>query len=670
MIHNKMTKLRNKISQFFSQNSFSPLLTVVANLALAYVVYFVCRIVFLLTNLSSFSDTLTPAHLLEMLRGGFLFDSSAIMYTNALWIVLVLFPLHQKETPVYRKICKWVFVAVNSLAVVMNLCDCVYFQYTSRRTTSTVFGEFSHEGNLASIFGTELVRHWYLVLIGLALIYAIWRLYVSHRLKRHLLCWWRYDLAMLVSVLLLAPCIVGGMRGGLAHSVRPITVSNANQYVDHPTEAAIVLNTPFSLLRTIGKNVFEEPKYFTSDRQMLSYFTPVHQPAPGAAMQNMKNVVVLIVESFGKEYVGSLNRDLDGGHYKGYTPFIDSLLTKSLTFEYTFANGRKSIDAMPSTLSSIPMMVEPFFLTPASMNDLTGLAGMLHAKGYYSAFFHGAQNGSMGFEAFARATGYDKYFGRTEYDADPKGGAEADFDGMWAIWDEPYLQHVVRTVSGFKQPFVASVFTASSHHPFKVPQQYESVYKDEGGQPIHKCVRYTDMALRKFFQSASRQPWYRNTIFVLVADHTNQHTHPFYRTDQGLYSIPIIFYTPDGSLRPEIKKNVIAQQTDVLPTLMGILDYDKPYIAFGCDLLTTPAEQTWAFNYNNGVYQYFKGDLMLQFDGQRTKALYRFKTDPLLRHNLAGKLPEQQQRLELELKSLIQQYMHRMNTNTLIIPQR
>ena len=272
----------------------------------------------------------------------------------------------------------------------------------------------------------------------------------------------------------------------------------------------------------------------------------------------------------------------------------------------------------------------------------------------------------MGFEAFARATGYDKYFGRTEYNADPKGGGDADFDGMWAVWDEPYLQHVVRMVNGFKQPFVASVFTASSHHPFKVPEQYAATFKDEGGQPIHKCVRYTDMALRKFFEAASKQPWYENTVFVLVADHTNQNTHPYYKTDQGLYSIPIIFYTSDGSLETGMKQGVIAQQIDVLPTLMGMLGYDKPYIAFGCDLLHTPAAQTWAFNYNNGVYQYFKGDFLLQFDGQKTKALYRFKTDPLLKQNLAGKLAIQSQ-LENELKSLIQQYMHRMTTNTLIM---
>ena len=269
----------------------------------------------------------------------------------------------------------------------------------------------------------------------------------------------------------------------------------------------------------------------------------------------------------------------------------------------------------------------------------------------------------MGFAAFARATGYQRYFGRTEYNADPEGNGDADFDGMWAVWDEPYLQHMVRCVNTFRQPFLATVFTASSHHPFKVPEQYAATFPEEG-EPIHKCVRYTDMALRKFFEAAQKQPWYRNTIFVLVADHTNQNSHAFYKTDQGLYSIPIIFFTPDGSIAPGVRTDVIAQQTDIMPTLMGMLGYDRPYVAFGCDLLHTPAAHTWAFNYNNGVYQYFKGDLMIQFDGSRTKAVYRFKTDPLLRQNLVGKVSEQSA-LERELKALIQQYMHRMNTNRL-----
>ena len=642
----------------------TPIIAVLCNLAIAYAVYMLTRVIYFAVNHSYFVSNLTTGRALEMLNGGLVFDTSAIMYTCAVYILLMLLPLPRKETPAFHKAMRWLFVVLIGLAVAMNLADSVYFRYTTRRTTATVFSEFSGEDNLLSIFAVEMVRNWYLVLAAAAIIWAVYKLYVTPRLERHTLKRAPYFIVQCVSLAVMIPLAVAGMRGGVSHSTRPITISNANQYVERPTETALVLNTPFSILRTLGKDVFENPRYFADTTEVDAIYSPVHQPDT-ASVFTPKNVVVFIVESFGKEYVGSLNRDLDGGTYKGYTPFIDSLLTRSLTFENSFANGHKSIDAMPSILSGIPMMREPFFLTSASLNDISGLASLLAPKGYQSAFFHGANNGSMGFQAYARDIGYDQYLGRTEYDADPHFGGDKDYDGIWAIWDEPFLQFMLSKLNSFRQPFLATVFTASSHHPFKVPEQYADSLKDEGGQPIHKCIRYTDMALRRFFEGAARQPWYANTLFVIVADHTNQSTHEFYKNDLGTYSVPILFFTPDGSVAPGVDRERIAQQADIMPTILGFLGYDKPYLAFGNDLTRTEPADTWAFNYNNGVYQYIKGDFMLQFDGTATKALYDFRRDPLLRNNLAGKV-SQQAAMERELKAFIQQYITRMNENRLL----
>ena len=651
--------MKNKILT----SRFAPLVALALNLIMAYVVYFIARVAYLLENYSIFSQGLDTNGLFSAFQGGLMFDSSAIMYTCSLYIAMMILPLHLKERPAYHKVCKWIFVIVNAIGLVLNLMDTVYFQYTSRRTTSTVFSEFGNEGNLAGIFGTELLHHWYLVLLAIVVVWLMWKLYVMPRLTVQHARSWRYYVIMVAGVLLMVPAMIGGMRGGLAIAVRPITVSNANQYVDRPVDAALVLNTPFALLRTMGKDVFSNPHYFDNETQLEAVFTPVHTP-DSTAHFTPKNVVVIIVESYGKEYLGFFNHDLDGGKYKGYTPFIDSLMAKSLTFKYSYANGRKSIDAMPSVLSGIPMMVEPFFVTPASMNSLSGLARQLDGKGYTTAFFHGAQNGSMGFQAFARATGYQQYLGRSEFNNDPSTNGDDDFDGTWAIWDEPFLQFMVHKLNSYKQPFMATVFTASSHHPFKVPKNLENQFPDEGTQPIHKCVRYTDMALRHFFEEAAKQPWFNNTIFVFTADHANQTTHDVYKTDLGLYSIPIAFYTPDGSLQPAVRDDVVMQQANVMPTIMGLLGYDKPYLAFGCDVLNTPPEQPWAFNYHNGIFQLLQGEWMLQFDGEKTKALYRFKQDPMLRNNLAGKVPEQAQ-MERMLKAIIQQYMTRMTENRL-----
>ena len=588
-----MRQLNNKL--------FSPLLVVLWNLLLVYLIYQIARIEYWLENSSYLNYTF------DVWRGGLMFDTSAILYTNALYVVLMLFPLHYKETTIYHKICKWLFIIVNGLAFAINLADSVYFRYTMRRTTSTVFDEFSSEGNLGSIIGTEFLSHWYLVLLFALIMWLLWKFYATPNLNVKVLNKWKYNGACLLSLILFTPFCIAGMRGGFATAVRPITISNAMQYTARPTDAPLVLNTPFSLLRTIDTNVFVVPNYFDSAEEMEAVYTPIHIPSDSLQMEK-KNVVVLIVESFGREYIGALNKTLEDGKYKGYTPCVDSLISKSTTFNHSFCNGRKSIDGMPSILSSIPMFVEPFILTPSSMNDYTGLAGILAKEGYETAFFHGAQNGSMGFQAFAQKTGFQRYYGRTEYE---ESCGTADFDGTWAIWDEPFLQFFANEMSKMKQPFMTSVFTASSHHPFAVPEKYKKQFVEEELE-IHKCIRYTDMSIGKFFDTASRQPWFKNTIFVLTSDHTNMSNHAEYQTDLGGFCSPIIIYDPS---RPEGKTvDKIAQQIDILPTILGMLNYTKPY--FG------------------------------------------------LKNNIKGKV-EIQQQMERELKAIIQQYMERMKQDCL-----
>ena len=629
---------------------FSPLLAVLWNLLLVYLTYQVARIEYWLENSSYLNYTF------DVWRGGLMFDTSAILYTNALYVVLMLFPLHYKETVAYHKICKWVFIAVNGLALMINLADSVYFQYTMRRTTTSVFDEFSNEGNLFSIIGKEFFSHWYLVILFLLVMAALCKFYVSPQLDAHKINRWRYSGACLLSLLLYTPFCIAGMRGGFATAVRPITVSNATQYTERPTDAPLVLNTPFALLRTIGTNVFVIPNYFDNQEEMQSVYTPIHFPKDSLQM-NKKNVVILIVESFGREYIGSLNKTLESDKYKGYTPCVDSIISHSTTFRYSFCNGRKSIDGMPSILSSIPMFIEPFILTPSSMNNYTGLAGILAKEGYETAFFHGAQNGSMGFQAFAQKIGFQRYYGRTEYEASQ---GENDFDGTWAIWDEPFLQYYATEMSKMKQPFMTSVFTASSHHPFAVPEKYKKQFPEEELE-IHKCIRYTDMSIGKFFETASRQPWFKNTIFVLTSDHTNMSNHAEYQTDLGGFCSPIIIYDPSHPKGEML--DIIAQQIDILPTILGMLGYPKPYFGFGIDLLNTPSEETWAVNYLNGIYQYVKYGHVLQFDGSQTKAVYSLD-DRMMKHNLKGKVGVQA-KMERELKAIIQQYMERMTQDRL-----
>ena len=633
-------------------------LAFVCNLAMVYLVYGICRLAYLFENWSALSAGFDTLSFWEAFKGCWMFDTSAILYTNALYAVLMLIPLHFKETKVWQTIAKWVYVLINSLCIIANLADAVYFQYTGRRTTVSVFSEFSHESNLGSVFGVEILHHWYLVVLGVILIAALIYLYVKPAGMLSFKGWKSYLIYYMIHIAcfgLYIPITVCGMRGGATTAVRPITISNANQYINRPAEAALILNTPFSLIRTVNKNVFADPGYFTQE-ELDSLYSPVHTPADSLIVRK-KNVVILILESFGREYI------------EGYAPFVDSLTQRSVTFDYTYGNGRKSVDGMPSILSSIPRFIEPFFLTPASLNRVSGIAGELGKNGYYSAFFHGAENGSMGFEAFAHATGYNDYFGRTEYNEDKRFGGDKDFDGMWAIWDEEFLQFYALKMSEMKEPFVTTVFTASSHHPYVVPERYRDVYVDEPGDDniMHKCIRYTDHALELFFETASQQPWYENTLFVLTADHTNLSSCPEYQTELGVVSVPILFFDPSSELQPGLRPG-IAQQIDIMPTILNYLGYDRPYVAFGIDLFNTPADQTWLVGHNNGLYFYSQGDYVIFFTENGTlKAIYNYKEDWFMHHNLLGTTGTIEQQMERQLKAIIQSYMQRMINDQLTV---
>jgi len=217
-------------------------------------------------------------------------------------------------------------------------------------------------------------------------------------------------------------------------------------------------------------------------------------------------------------------------------------------------------------------------------------------------------------------------------------------------------------MSEIKQPFMTAVFTVSSHTPYIIPDKYKDVFPEEG-IIMHKCIRYTDMAIGKFFEKAALQPWFKNTIFVLTSDHTNLSDHAQYQTDIGGFCSPIVIFDPSGEVKAGMR-NGIAQQIDILPTVLSILGYGKPFLSFGCDLMTTPMEETYAVNYLNGIYQYVKYGYVLQFDGKKTKAVYSLK-DLLMKHDLKGKVKEQAQ-MEKEVKAIIQQYMYRMVNDKLM----
>ncbi len=619
---------------------------------LLMVLYTFCRLGFYLAN-QSFFNHLNFGDLAYIFAGGLKFDLVALLYINSLYIILQAIPFPFRYRNGYQVFCKWFFIITNSLGFLANFIDFVYYKYTLKHTTASVFSQFSNEQNKLKLLLDFLGDYWYLVVLFAVFMYVFSRLYQIIDIKKAPKFTWKIYLTHTILLVFIAGLAVIGMRGGWRHSTRPITMSNAGDFVKQPSDMGLVLNTPFTIMKTLKRAALKPITYY--DAQTLqTIYNPIHQPSHSAPFKKL-NVVFLIIESLGKEHIGALNRDLLGGTYKGYTPFLDSLVDQSFTSSHTYANGRKSIDALPSIISGIPSIREPFVLSSYSGNKTTSIAKLLDDKGYETAFFHGAPNGSMGFSAYTNLAGIKNYFGKTEYANDE------DFDGIWGIWDEPFMQYMAKTINTFKQPFFAAFFSVSSHHPFKVPEQYNGRFP-KGPLPVQEPIGYTDLAIKKFFATAKKMPWYTNTLFVICADHATVSYLPEYQTMPGYFSVPILFYYPGGDLKGKTDK--LIQQTDIMPTVLNYLNYDKPYFAFGFDAFSAKNDN-FVVNNNDGSFSLYQGDYLLQNDGQKSTALFNLKTDRLTKNNMLGKEPGVQNDMEKYLKAFIQQYNNRMINNQL-----
>ncbi|MDD1443194.1 LTA synthase family protein [Dolichospermum sp. ST_sed3] len=629
-------------------------LLIVYRFLIVMFLYSAGRIIFFLFNTSMFPNVDFPSFV-RIMRGGLMFDISAVLYLNAIYFLLFLLPLPFKFKDWYQRLLKWIFMIFNGLGLAFNYMDIIYYRYILKRTTASVFDIVSYDaGNFKLIF-RFLFDFWYIVLIWLITLVFLSRLYSLFRPSpsfnvRNL----KYYILSLLSIIVFSGLSVIGMRGGYMPSTRPINMNNAGKYVNSIEEISLVLNTPFCILRTWGKKAFEVKNYFCSEGELNLIYNPVRIPNSGEAMKH-DNVVVIILESFSREFVGSLNKQIDNGQYKGYTPFLDSLISRSLVFPNAFANGRKSIDAIPSITASIPALVLPYVISERSGNRINSLAGLLSKEGYQTSFFHGAPNGSMGFDAFAKIAGFQHYAGKNEY------GNDDGFDGIWGIWDEPFFQFFADEMNKMKEPFFTTIFSVSSHHPYIIPEKYKERFPEEN-IPLQKCIRYTDFALEKFFGKASMMPWFKNTLFVITADHCASSDLTEYKTPVNYYAVPLIFYKGDGSLTG--KDESLAQQIDIMPSILGYLNYSNPYIAFGNNLFDQSA-QRFVINYLEDTYQFLIGDHSYYFTDNKLTAIFNQKEDPHQHENLLDRANStNEQNLFM---AIMQQFNNRMAQDRLVV---
>ena len=629
-------------------------------LTLMLALLFFSRILFYGFNLGYFSS-LGFMETLRLFIIGIRFDVSALLIINIPFIVMNLLPFQFRYNRIYQGIANGYFYLVNSMALMTNFGDTIYFRFTLKRLTADFINYVGVGGDFNKLIPQFLHDFWYVAVVWVLFVAAlVWlgsRIGLAARGAKKKGQGFQYLLVNTLFAVVFGTLAIVGIRGGL--QLRPIGIVTAGNYTS-AKNIPLLLNTPFSLVKTYNHQDLKTLTWFKKEQELADLYTPVHEPkSPG--FKNY-NVMIIILESFSREHIGSQNRSLDNGRYQGFTPFIDSLIRCGLYFD-AYANGKTSIQGIPAVLSAIPsLMNESFIQSGYAAGKYTSIAGLLKPRGYTTAFFHGGTNGTMGFDSYSRLVGFDHYYGRTEYHN------ERDYDGKWGIRDEEFFKFAASTINGFKQPFAAAFFSLSSHHPYYVPAKYVNIFRT-GKLPIQQSVMYADYSLGEFFHTARHMPWYNNTLFVITADHTSEGYYPWYQTDVGQYAVPLLFFKPGSDLHG--KSTAVAQQTDVMPTVLHFLGYDKKYLAFGNDLfdsLTGPKK--FSIHYISGLYGLVKDGYYMEHDGTRCTSLFNMKKDPMLHDNLVLKADPEKQKLDIFIRAYLQQYCNRLIENRMMVDNR
>lgn len=635
-------RLNNNKTNKLSWHLAYKFLLVLGLLLLTQLLFFVCNT--RIFHIGSFGEAMS------VLWGNIRFGLASTALFLTPYLVMMLLPVKVRWNRKYQIVAEVLFWLGALALLIVNIVDVAYYQFTYRRMNAMMFRYMGVGGEMGNLLPRFVVDYWYATLSAIVTVTLLawgcvrlrlrnmegWTSATTEQPKRRRRSrlsheTWSSILGLLLLFVLL--------RGGVERQwIQP---GETLRYAQ-PKNSALVINSAYNIVRTIGhldaqehhymspalaKNIYNtdyEPTLsMLNEHTTLADASAILSRHPEVLLQTLlqvagrqmgadsslavmidslqrnapqpKNVVVIVLESFSQEYMGCYNH----GSMKSFTPFLDELSRQSLCYQGR-SNGKESIESIPAIFASLPSWsLSPFILSPYYKDSIAGLPAILKRHGYQSSFFHGSYNGTMNFDKFCAKAGFDRYYGKDEY---IETHGDAAYDGAWGIFDEPFMQYTVEEISKMREPFCAAAFTISSHHPYGLPKGMENTFP-EGEHKILRTVAYTDYALRRFFEAASKQPWYTNTLFVIMGDHPGQALSRAYNDYQGWYRIPMMFFDPSNPKQAAMSNDIV-QQIDVMPTLLDMLNIQEQVVCFGQSALHhSGSNRGWHVVFGNDYYQ-------------------------------------------------------------------
>ena len=534
----------------------------------------------------------TTGMLLTSFVYGWRFDTCISGYILSFpFLVLIIASIFRSLRNYLYKIIFFFIAAFYCTAFFICAADVPYFkQFSSRLTTSVLLWTGSPLFMLKMIFA-ELSFWIYLVPFILVCYFFIRKLRIIHEIlftQQE-----KFAFGKIISTIIFAGLIFLGIRGRIDEK-SPIRIGTA-YFSDNSFANQLGLNPVFTFLRSwLDDQSPENDQLKLMDEKTAIAFvrksfgaTDADSPVlrkiiSDSAVQktnplklsgqnfNEMNVVIVIMESMSKYFMGEY-----GG--PKLTPELDSIAKRSYSFENIYTSGIHTFNGIYSTLFSYPALMHQHPMNKIPSRKFYGISSVLKEKNYATIFFTTHDGQFDNAEGFLHANDFDEIISKEDYPSNKSLSTLGVPDDFMFEFSIPVLNEINK--SGEK--FLCAFMTASNHKPFVLPENIpfhpKSTSEDE------KMVEYADWSVGKFLKLASLQPWYKNTIFVFVADHGCDLSGT-YDMPLSYHHSPLIIHSPELIPQPETF-DCLGGQMDIFPTLMGLMNIAYENNTMGIDLL-------------------------------------------------------------------------------------
>jgi phosphoglycerol transferase MdoB-like AlkP superfamily enzyme len=595
------------------------------------------RVLFLISFYSGFSGVPFIEFIKAFLIGALTDAVASCYFLLPTWLILLFFNIEHRVTRIAA--LSW-FVIGFAMVCVLNLADIGYFPITKKRMGSELLDILPEVPALLTAYMKD---YWYLFIL---LIGFVW--FAFHIFKKQLARYQngRTELTFKIANVVLTVFIMGSIMRG-SYGERPFIPFDIPSMVN-PKLQWLASNTPFQFIHTLeNKNVKTETYFEEQEAENIIGFKKQFV----SKEFKKKNILFIILESFCSERLGIYNPAM-----KPYTPFMDSLLLHARSYTYGTANGRMTIDALPSVLSGMPSFMEKnYCYSNYNNNTINGISPLLEKEGYSNAFFYGGLKTTFGFENFMNINFSKNYYDQENYESHYSNSG-------WGVDDHLYLPFVARKLATLKQPFCASLLTLSLHHPFPVPEPYKTLL-DTIKDPIRKSIKYTDLSMQAFFNQIKNEPWYRNSVIAICADHSSGGVDQVQNNAINEFAIPISFLAVgDTAFNKPVDRCI--SQIDMFPTVLDYLGYNKPFVCLGNSGIY---KQHPTVQYGgNGMYQLFDYPYGIFYDNSQQKVVrfFQYNADRTMMDLRLGEENAQKiNELARQVKAYIQVFSYRINKN-------